>query len=447
MNQRLLRLATPVLLSLYCLPLQASSEFIPHLTVTEYLASNTSSTLDENGQITTLSPGFTYNNTQRRSQLALNYGYNVQIYNGLSNEDTEQHNLSLLYGFTHVPEHWTTQLNGNVSQSSTSADGIQTFNPVLNSNNTRELRTYGVSTSINSTYKQTVNLQTQLLADYADFEDAENTDSIGLNLSLDNKVSQKSLYWNTAASMRRSYSGNDTSELNSFLLGLNYRFNSRYSGYINVQANDTDDEVLNETSTLLGLNWQPDRNNFINAGVGTRGDATQYSLGLKHVRKRLTVTANYSESITSARNELLQQETDETGIINTFQTLSITPVLQKKGVVNLTLSGRKTDVSVALSSQTRSSSNIASEDRQTDALSLSISRKLSTKSSVSFNNQLQKVISTQQNDIIYLQIVYYRTISKNIKMSAEISDSRQKSDVVSNEYQQQLIGISLKATF
>ncbi|MBC8386423.1 MAG: hypothetical protein H8E09_01120 [Gammaproteobacteria bacterium] len=436
-----------ILFAIYSLPLIASSEFTPQIMIKQDLVSNATATLDENGQTTTIAPGFRYRNTQRRSQLDVNYGYMAQFYSGLSSEDTEHHNLSLLYDFTHIPDHWKTQFNGNVRQISSGADGIQSFNQVLNSGNTKELKTYGIVTTIDNEFKQTLNLETQLLADFADFENAENTDSVGLKLVLDNKASQQKLYWNTSLSHRQSNSGEDTTQLNILELGLNYRFNMHYTGYINTQMYDTDNEVLNEASTLLGLNWQPDKNNSINAGFGFRGDTTQYSLSSKHTRKRLSLSVNYSENITSARSELLQQGADESEIINTFQTLSITPVLQKKGVINLTLIGRKTDVSIAFSSQKRSISNSTSEDEQTDALSLSLARRLSIKSTTTFRYQLQKSKRAEQNDITYVQLAYNRTISKNINMTALLSDSRQQSDRVENEYIQKILGISLTATF
>ena len=427
--------------------LHAYSEFIPALTVKEYLATNTTSTLDESGQVTTFTPGFRYKNTGRRSQLDVDYGYNAVLYNGLSNEDTEYHSLSLLYGFTHIPEHWVTQISGNLSQSSISSDGIQSFNTVLDSANTRQLRTYGINTAINTILKQTVNLKTQLLADYADFEGSDNTDSIGLNLALDNQVSQKKLFWNTALSARQTSSGSNTEQLNTLLLGLNYRFNSKYSGYVNSQAYDTSNTALNETSAKLGFMWHPDSNSTINAAIGVRGSDTQYSLNTTFIRKRLTLSINYNEDITSARNEVLQQTTDQVGITNTFQSLSITPVFQKKADINLTLNGRRSDVTISYSTQTRTTRNLASRDEQIDALSLSVSRRLSEKSSTAFRYQLQKTGGRQENDVTFVQLTYNRTISKNINMIAELTSSKQQSDLVTNEYEQQLIGITLKATF
>lgn len=427
--------------------LHAYSEFIPALTVKEYLATNTTSTLDESGQVTTFTPGFRYKNTGRRSQLDVDYGYNAVLYNGLSNEDTEYHSLSLLYGFTHIPEHWVTQISGNLSQSSISSDGIQSFNTVLDSANTRQLRTYGINTAINTILKQTVNLKTQLLADYADFEGSDNTDSIGLNLALDNQVSQKKLFWNTALSARQTSSGSNTEQLNTLLLGLNYRFNSKYSGYVNSQAYDTSNTALNETSAKLGFMWHPDSNSTINAAIGVRGSDTQYSLNTIFIRKRLTLSINYNEDITSARNEVLQQTTDQVGITNTFQSLSITPVFQKKADINLTLNGRRSDVTISYSTQTRTTRNLASRDEQIDALSLSVSRRLSEKSSTAFRYQLQKTGGRQENDVTFVQLTYNRTISKNINMIAELTSSKQQSDLVTNEYEQQLIGITLKATF
>ncbi len=436
-----------VSLILHSMPLLASSEFSARVSVKEQFISNDTALIDETGQLTIISPGFTYTNTQKHSELSLDYAYNINRNNGLSNNNSEHNSLSLLYGFTHIPEHWVTQLTGNIQQTSVNSEGIQSFNPELNIDNTKELRTYGISSAFNARIKQQVNLKTRLLADVADYKGSDNTDSLGLDLSLDNKVSQNKFFWNTSINNRKSNSGSDnTEEISSYQLGLNYRFNSKYTAYINAQTSDTSNNDLNETSTLAGLNWQPSKMSHFDLAVGTRGSDKTYSLNSRFIKKRLSLSINYNETITSARNEVLQTVTDGAGNTSTYQSLDIIPVLQKKAAINLALSGRRSEGTLSYSSQIRSQ-NDGSDDEEIDALSLLLTRNLSSRSSMAFKYQLQNSMKTEENDLTRLQLTYNRVLSRHVNFNAELSSTKQQSDVVENEYKQNLIAVGISATF
>lgn len=446
-----LSVAHPLILALYVLiyslTLQASSEVTTRLAVKESLAKNTTAVLSESGNITTVSPGFSYEKDLRRSQLAFDYTFHAIRYSGLSNEDSEYHDLSLLYSIDHVPQHWTTQITGNVSQVYSSVDGVQSFSNELSSGNTKELRTYSVSTGINKIIKQALNFQTQMFVDFADYKDFDNTDSIGFKLALDNDASHQKLFWSSALSSRQTNQSVDSEVQNILQFGLNYRFDARMTGYVKVQENDTSNVVLNDMMTQIGFTWRPGRFSSINAGTVIRGGDTSYILNTSLKKKRFTLSVNYNEEITSARSDIFQKNTEEEVAVTTFKSLSITPILKKKADINLNFSGRRSEATLSFSSQTRTTLNIGADEEKLKVFGLIVSRKLSQKSSLAFRYQLKESQAVEQNDVEGLKLSYNRLISKDINLTAELSNSSQRSNHAANEYEQKLFGVTCEILF
>ena len=434
----------------YALPvsLYASTEITPRITATQTLFSNTTIASDENGQLTSISPGFIYQINQHKSQFLFDYTFNQERYTGLNiDKDEESHNLSMLYNITHISDHWTSQVLSNIIRASVSSDGVQSFDSLINATNTKELRTSAVKTELTRDFQQIFSLNTQLLADYADFEDLESTDSVGFKLFLDNKLSLKKLFWRTELSSIKTNSSVDSEQLNSILVGLNYRFTTKYSAFINSKVDDTSDDKLYEKATIVGLNWFLHRNSFINIGAGVRGSDNSYSLSSRFNRKRLELSVNYNETVTSSRNEVITQFADETGVINTFQSLNIIPVLQKKTDVKLLFTGKKSSLSVSYSSVRKIIEDTDSPEENTKALNLSLYRKLSFKSSVEFKYQVQDSRSSEENEVTDFRFVYNRNMSKKMKLIAELIHSTQDSNILENEYDLKMFKIGISTAF
>jgi len=256
-----------------------------------------------------------------------------------------------------------------------------------------------------------------------------------------------SLFWRTELSSIKTNSSVDSEQLNSILVGLNYRFTTKYSAFINSKVDDTSDDKLYEKATIVGLNWFLHRNSFINIGAGVRGSDNSYSLSSRFNRKRLELSVNYNETVTSSRNEVITQFADETGVINTFQSLNIIPVLQKKTDVKLLFTGKKSSLSVSYSSVRKIIEDTDSPEENTKALNLSLSRKLSFKSSVEFKYQVQDSRSSEENEVTDFRFVYNRNMSKKMKLIAELIHSTQDSNILENEYDLKMFKIGISTAF
>ncbi len=423
--------------------LYASSELIPRLTVKEVFISNSTALLDEEGWLTVISPGISYKKTLKRSEFNVDYAYNAELVNGLSREETENHNLAMSYSFTHIPEHWVTLLTGNIQQSTATADGTQASDLLTSSSNTSELRTYGINTAINNQIGRSINISSRLLADHADYENSGSTQSYGADLSVDNKISGNKLYWNASANTRISETESSDETIDSYQFGLNYRINPRYTTYVTANTSKTSNSEFDDTATRVGINWRPGKHSFIDVSTGVRGDNSSSSLNSRFTRRRVTLQLNYNEEVTSSRTEVLDgSSTDIDSLGTTYQSLQITPVFQKKADASITFNGKRTSVSLSFLSQVRSQASTTSEEEKTEAVSVALNRQLSSKSSVSMSYKQQNTETTQTNDLTSFQASFNKEVYKNVSLSTWFNTSEQTSDAIANEYKENSLGVA-----
>jgi len=430
----------------------AQTEVVPAITLKESFLNNKSATLDESGQVTIISPGIAIKYAQSRLNLTLDYQFNAIINSGLQADDHENQSLNLLTQITHQPNHWDTQFNAGIERINTSPDGIQIIGDINDSLNSQELRTLGISTNYQNRLSTDIEYNTSLSIDYADIEKQGDTDSIALNLGIDNNRTENKLSWNVAISSRKSETSDvsdqfDDNQIDNLQAGLNYRINRKLSTFLAVDKSDTNNKNLNETSTTAGLFWVPNTNSSIKVGAGVRADDTTWSLDSMVKNRRLTLAVNYEEWVTSSRQLVFEETEFEPGLVTINQSLSITPVLLKKGTISLTATGRRTDFTLAYFNQSKNLKNINSKEEQIDGVSLTAKRTLSRFSSALLSISSQDSQTTQENTLNNIELSYIKQISKHINWSAEISKTEQTSDVPENEYEQALIGFSLSATF
>lgn len=429
----------------------ASTEITPIITVSEFFVDNKTATLNETGQVTRISPGITVDYAQARLNLVFDYRLNAVINSGLQGDDHENQSLNFLTEINHIPNHWDTLINARVEQVNTSPDGIQIVNPINDSSNTSELRTLGISTAYQAGLTGEIDYQTGIEVDFADVENQDNTDSIGLSLGINNNRTLSKLRWNVDIDSRRSGTSeggiDQDDEIDTLQAGLNYRINKKFSTFLAVEKNDTNNDNLNETSTTLGISWFPSANNFITVGAGVRGDETTYSLDSVIRNNRLSFAVNYVEEVTTSRSLVLEELELDPGLVSSSQPLSITPELLKKGTVSLTITGRRTDITLAYFNESRNRQDTDSEEQQTEEVSLSAKRTLSRLSSVQLSISNQDSQADQQNTIKDITLSYERQLSRKFILLVELRKTEQQSDVVENEYEQSLLGFTLTATF
>lgn len=437
-------------LSLFSFNTIAQTEVTPLISLRETYVDNKTAVLKETGRVTVVSPGVAIKYNQPRLDLALDYQLNAVFNSGLQADDHENQSLNFLTSFTHQPNRWDTQIIAGIERINTNPNGIQIIGDINDSSNSKELRTAGVSTSYQNHLSSTINYQTELSMDYADIEGQADTNSVALNLGINNNRTLSSIRWNVELNSRKFENSDDgtvDNQIDSLQAGLNYRINRKISTFLTYDKAETNNNILNDANTTAGLLWTLNRNSFISIGAGFRGDDTTWSLDSVFTNKRLSLEMSYDERVTSERQQVFEEVELQTGLITTSQSLSITPVLLKKAIISLTASGKRTEFALSYFNQSKNVNDANSEEEQTAGLSFTANRTLSRFSSVLLSVSSQESQTTQKNTLNNIELSYNKRLSKYVNWSAEISTTEQTSDVQENEYEQALVGFSLTATF
>lgn len=427
-------------------PAYSQSQLTPTLSLEESFVNNKTATLDESGRATTISPGISYQATGAKTNLSIDYSLNAIYYDGLSQQDRVDHSLLLKSGFDHIPNRWNTSITGTIKQANVSSDGVQSINPIFQSNNSQELRTFGIGSNLKGKLTSQIDYQSGINLDYADFENSENTDSAGINLGLSSNTQNK-FSWDTSANSNRTRSASAESKIDTVRINLNYRFNRHYSSFLSADKSHTDNDFLNDVNTNIGIVWTPDRNTSLRLGVGERGNNTSYQLASSLKTRHVTYKLDYDESITTPSALLINDAGNPQNLSAINQTLSITPVLVKKGTIGMTVNGKRTDITFSYFQQTttQNENNVGREIKE--GLSINANRTLSDVSSAQITLSRQKTETTQENTIDDASLSYNRRLSKSMDTSASLRATEQKSNIVANESRQDEISFRLNIVF
>jgi hypothetical protein len=438
--------AIPALMLIGLTSAHSQSQLTPTLSLEQSFVSNKTATLDESGRATTISPGLSYQATGAKTNLSIDYSLNAIYYDGLSQQDRVDHSLQLKSGIDHIPGRWNTSITGSIKQANVSSDGVQSVNPIFQSDNSQELRTVGIGSNLQGKLTNQIDYQSGINLDYADFENSENTDSIGINLGLSSNTQHK-FSWDTSANSNRTSSASTNSQIDTVRINFSYRFNRHYSSFLSADKSETDNNFLNDINTNIGLVWTPDRNTSVRLGVGERGNNESYTLASSLSTRNVTYKLDYDESITTPRALLINDANNQQNLTAISQTLSIAPVLVKKGTIAMTVNGKRTNVTFSYFQETttQSENNIGRETRE--GLSINATRTLSDVSSTQISLSRQETETTQENTIDDASLSYNRRLSKSIDTSASLRTTEQKSNVVSNQSRQEEISFKLNIVF
>jgi hypothetical protein len=411
----------------------------PTLVLTESFVSNKTATVDESGHVTTISPGVRYESTGAKTIVMLDYSINAIYTSGIAQQDEVDQTLAFNASIAHIPNRWNTQFTSSISQTNVSSDGIQTVNPNIQSTNSQEFRTLGVSSALNGRAADNIKYNTTVSANYAGFEDSQSTDGAALILGLSSHSTQKIQWSSSVASKVSSTEGSSTSDqqIDTFQAEISYQFNPHYSIFFSYDKNETNSQFLNDPNTTVGFTWTPSSRSKLKLGVGERGDDTTYILDTLINTRRVTYSLNYDESVTTSRELLINDSTNPQNFSPTSQSIEATPVLIKNGRAAITMTGVRTNLTFAYFNRKTSRSN--SNEETTDGMSIDASRTLSQSSSVSANISRQETEATQKNVVTDASISYNRQQSKEITWSAEIRNTEQRSNVITSESKQNSI--------
>jgi hypothetical protein len=423
----------------------AATKVTPSLAFSASQVENKTATKDESGQVTQISPGIALEYDQSRVDLDLEYSVDAIFYHGLDAEDRTDSRLNLDTTITHIPETWESGIDAQISRRSVDADGIQIVDDRFSSDNTQELRTFEVGSKYQGIFEQSIEYFAQISFDYAEFEEEEGTERLGIGVGIDNLASQNKLTWSLGLSTQKEQDEDSDQELKKAELGLNYRLQRSVSLFLESEKSDTGDEVIDQTRTLLGVWWQPNQRTRFRVGAGERGDDSTYLLDAVYSRKPLSIDANYTEEVKSGRTIVLEDDSSSSGSIG--PTLSIDPVLEKQARVTLNLTGRRTDVGFSLFSRTLEGSAVSGSEEKFDGASLAVKRTLSSASSAQFTASRQDAESGTTNKLEDLNLKYLKKMSKKVDMTIGMRKTRQSSSEVENRYNRGSIDFSIKMIF
>jgi hypothetical protein len=157
------------------------------------------------------------------------------------------------------------------------------------------------------------------------------------------------------------------------------------------------------------------------------------------------ITLDYDESVTRSRTILINDSNNTQNFGPTSQSIDTTAVLIKNGRLAITMTGVRTHLTVAYFNQKTLRAKTNSNEESSAGISIDAKRTLSQASSVSVKMARQETEATQENILPDTSISYNRQQSREIVWSAELRNTKQKSNVILNQSEQN--SINLLGTF
>lgn len=432
----------------------ANAEVSPFLSIKESYIDDETAGVSDSGFVTTVSPGIIVEREAPRSTVLLDYQYDIVRAHGLDRDDGEFHNLDLFADYEHSPGLWVSTLYANSELTNPNIDSIQNTRPEFVDENTQELHTVEVDTTVTDKLSSTVQYITRLNADYTDIEDEGDSRGYGAFVGFDNLLSPGRFTWRTDLDSQVSEDDDLDDRIDELTLWTNYQFNRRWSSFLEFTRTETKETDLNENSALIGVTWLPGAFTSISIGAGKRenddiDDEDTYTFDASHRRQNFVVSANYTEEITTRRADTLSQVRNDNGalVTGTTQGISAEPILQKRASIVLSVNGKYSTIVTSLFSNERvdRSSNEADED--TNGMRFYYSRNLSPKNSLSLDLLAEETEAEEDNELLDLSIFLTHEASLNQTWIFELGWIEQESSSIENEYERSLASIEYIVSF
>ena len=425
----------------------AQSEFTPKIDLkAEYLDSKAGS-VSETGSVITISPGVLYTFKRKNLDISIDYQLSAVIFEGLSREDTTQQNLSLTTLFTHAPDKWDSQIFGSISQTNISgANGTATLLDIP-TGNTQEVSAYGVSTNYRSNLGRSVAYNLNAGIDNTGSDQGESSSGQNVRLNLDNQISDNKLFWNLGLGHQVNSDANDDETIQNLQLGLNYRYKPNMVFFIESQRNKTDSNQLTLNSNSLGMDWRPTRSSKIRISAGTNDNNETYSIDSSIKNSKTTFSVNYGESITSQRNNIVQQITDNFQGSSSLST-DITSVIQKNAQMSLTQSGKKSSLGVsAFYQETYQDNETEILQERKNGITVTFTRNLTSRDSMNVQIRTENIKNLQSTDVVAIEGQYAKVLGRRADLSFGLATEEQETSVSSVQNQQTILTIDLQIKF
>ena len=476
-----LRLA---LLLLVYLPVAKGWEFRPYLSLTESYTDNLrlSATNEESELVTTLTPGFSLNRDGPTHSLNLDYQESYLFYREESGEETTQRRFNLASQHQLVRGSLFFDLTGSIQRQQADLTASEDTEVGLIEQRT-ESQSYRLNPYWLKKWGGVMQSRLDLSADGVRYPQSANEESdavgVGLNLQSGNAFSNS----NWSLDYRREkveYQTLNPQEMER--LGVAYRYATRsqlgliahYDKEEDLTAKDADADFRHE-SWQAGLEWRPTTRLQLSIergdDIGTDGDGfwtgrlnwnpgrrlqltlessqrfqqDTYLLKLAHQGRRSSLTADYQESITSTRREILLQQENSPPLPLSRNT----SFLQKSLNMGWTYRQRRTDYSFRYTDTRRSyDESGVSGDRNNQAV-LQLNSKLVDSSSLQGSISYSRALADSEPEPTYSRLFtlgWSRPLLERVNLSITYSHNRQIEIDPSLGYRQNRLDLTLKAT-
>ncbi len=406
----------------------------------------------DSGYVTTISPGIIVDREGSRSSLSLSYQLDAVYYRGFDNREEDSNVVQLLDFFTdyeHRPGKWISSLQANSRLTNIDVNGRQNANHVFIQDNTDELRTLEIDTEVNDKLVNSVDYRTRVYANYAtyaDSDDGDDTRGKGLLLGLNNFRTSGDFTWGVELSSDLVEDDIDETQLDVSNILLGYKISSIWSSFIEHTRTELDSPRLTDNVTLIGVTWRPNRRSFISLGAGKRDEEDSYSFAARSERKRVTYSATYDEDITTARSDVFDQILENDLGSATTQSISISPVLQKRATFNIEASGKFSTYRLSFFDTDRSGSSIDPDETVTGIV-LSYDYEFCKRDQISVRLLGQEVKSVEESTLLDLGATYSRLLPRSETMDIGFGWAEQDSTEAEDEYKLIFVSAAYRITF
>lgn len=469
-------------------PAMASDwNFRPNINVSEKYTSNLNLSADneESSFITEVAPGFSLNRQGKRVQANVDYSLRAINYSSDEGDNDTRHRLTSSLKSELVEDHFYINASASISQQFLSNQSANYGDDLVNVSDSTETYSFQIS----PIWKQRIGEQSTLTAranfNQVYYDDSTANDSGGFNFSVNYDVapSNTKFFWGANVNQQQSNpDGSASSKAYNFSGFLGYRPSPQLSGrfrygYVD---NDLDNTTTSRASSGdfwgLSANWKPAPRTNLDASYNSKLQ-TGNDYGLKLFRKinKGAISVNYTESITSARQEILQSFTGVLiydTVTEEFRALTdpdyvptateqlvygtaILPSLiddeyiSKALTANYSISRSKSTYTLGVFQRNREYQSGSLGEEQDIGINAGWSIKLNSRTQAGFNynwSQIEPNASTADT-LNSLRFNLNRTLSRKTNVSMNINYRNRSSDTASNEYDEYGVAFNLKHNF
>jgi hypothetical protein len=365
---------------------------------------------------------------------------------GLDNDDRADNRLNFSADIDHSPGQWASTIAANISRRTVDPGGELITNSLFDSDNAREFRSLSIGTDFQSILGRDLRFNTAAEVDYAEFQGGEGTQGAAVELGLNNFPSLDPLTWRIGLTQQNVDGDQSDSEIQTAAVGVIYQVSRRVSWFMNAEKPDSGIDEFDETATNLGIIWQPSASTRLQIGAGERGENESYLLNATSTHRRYSISANYTEQVTTTRSLLLEGSTNSSGQTVIQPTLQLIPVLVKEGNLSFDLTGRRSTFTISLFDRKILAEQMAA-DEELIGVEFEFSRALSAVSTLRISTSRQEIETSTENELEDSRVSYEKQLSRHADLSAGLRKTRQSSDLAENRYNQSSINLNLNIIF